>query len=375
MKFSTVSTDLQKTLSKIISVVPSKSSLPILENVLFELTGNDLRLTASDLEITMSVAQQVSGIADGRIAVPAKKLNEALRALPATDLLFSVDAANNRIALKTEQGEYRMAGDAPGNFPDTEPVQEDFSIELDADLLRTIINKTAYAVSSDDLRPSMMGVLFQWRETEFRAVSTDGHRLVQIKHFGALSKAHPEGGHEVIIPAKALNLVLRTLDAGLVTVLFGKTNVRFTFDGMQLLSRIIDERYPNYESVIPMENEKCLLVNRAAITAAVHRCSIFSNAVTNQIRFSVSKADVRVSAEDSEFGGEARETIPGAFSQDEELEIGFNARYIADALAHMDTDEVEFYFSTPTRAGLIRPKNGRDDIEILMLVMPLRLNA
>ena len=245
MKFSTVSTDLQKALSKIISVVPSKSSLPILENVLFELSGNELRLTASDLEMTMSVSQQVSGISDGRIAVPAKKLNETLRALPTLDIVLSVDSANNRIAVKTDQGEYRMAGEAAGNFPDTVPVQEEFSVELDAELLRAILNKTAYAVSSDDLRPSMMGVLFQWRESEFRAIATDGHRLVQIKHFGAIAKAHPEGEREVIIPAKALNPVLRTLDAGPVTVAFGKTNVRFTFNDMQLVSRIIDERYPN----------------------------------------------------------------------------------------------------------------------------------
>ena len=375
MKFSVISNDLGKALAKIISVVPTKSTLPILENVLFELKGNDLRLTASDLEITMRVTLPVNGMKDGVIAIPAKKLNEALRALPSTDLAVQADTATNRILLKTDQGEYRMAGESAINFPEPEGVSEDFSLDLDSNLLRTIIGKTAFAVSTDDLRPSMMGVLFQWRNAEFRAVATDGHRLVQITHTGALAAVNTGGDREVIIPSKALNIVLRSIDSGAVSVVFGKTNVRFTFADVQLLSRIIDERYPNYESVIPIENDKQLDVNRAAIIAAVHRCSIFSNAVTNQIRFSISKDIVRVFAEDVDFGGEAKESVPAVFSTDEELDVGFNAKYIAEALAHLDCEDVAFRFSSPTRAGLLSPLQQPEELDILMLVMPLRLNA
>ncbi len=375
MKFSAVSSDLHKALSKIISVVPSKSTLPILENVLFELAGNELRLTASDLEISMTVALQVGGEEDGKVAVPAKKLNETLRALSSTDLMFTADESSHRIALKTDQGEYKMAGESAANFPEAEGIQEEFSLQLDTDLLRTIIARTVYAVSTDDLRPSMMGVLFQWKGEEFYAVATDGHRLVRIKHAGVLAEANTEGNRDVIIPAKALNIVSKSLGDGEVTVVFGRSNVRFTFGEMTLISRIIDERYPNYESVIPLENDKELTVSRAALIAAVQRCSIFSNAITNQIRFSVSKDELRVSAEDVDFGGEAREAVPAAFSVDEELEIGFNARYITEALQHLTTDEVDFFFSAPTRAGLIQPKEQKEDLEILMLVMPLRLNA
>jgi DNA polymerase-3 subunit beta len=375
MKFSAVSSDLHKALSKIISVVPSKSTLPILENVLFELAGNELRLTASDLEISMTVALQVGGEGDGKVAVPAKKLNETLRALSSTDLMFTADESSHRIALKTDQGEYKMAGESAANFPEAEGIQEEFSLQLDTDLLRTIIARTVYAVSTDDLRPSMMGVLFQWKGEEFYAVATDGHRLVRIKHAGVLAEANTEGNRDVIIPAKALNIVSKSLGDGEVTVVFGRSNVRFTFGEMTLISRIIDERYPNYESVIPLENDKELTVSRAALIAAVQRCSIFSNAITNQIRFSVSKDELRVSAEDVDFGGEAREAVPASFSVDEELEIGFNARYITEALQHLTTDEVDFFFSAPTRAGLIQPKEQKEDLEILMLVMPLRLNA
>jgi DNA polymerase III subunit beta len=375
MKFSVVSSDLHKALSKIISVVPSKSTLPILESVLFELTGNDLRLTASDLELSMTVTLHVQGEQDGRIAVPAKKLNETLRALSATDLLFTADEGTRRIGIKTDQGEYKMAGESASSFPDAQILEEDFSLQIKADLLRGIIAKTVYAVSTDDLRPSMMGVLFQWRGGEFYAVSTDGHRLVRIRHKGELALAHSGGDRDVIIPAKALNVVSKSLGDGEVNVVFGRTNVRITFGDMLLLSRIIDERYPNYESVIPQENDRVLEVNRAALIAAVHRCSIFSNAITNQVRFAVSKDEVRVAAEDIDFGGEARETIPAVFSDDDELEIGFNARYVSEALQHLESDEVHFLFSASSRAGLVRPKQENPDLDILMLVMPLRLNA
>lgn len=375
MKFTAVSSDLQKALSKIISVVPAKSTLPILENVLFELTGNDLRMTASDLEISMTVVLAVGGERDGRVAVPAKKLNETLRALPTVDLLFSADDASNRIAVKTDQGEYKMAGENAANFPEAEGIQEDFSLQLETDLLKGIIARTVHAVSTDDLRPSMMGVLFQWKADAFFAVATDGHRLVRIKHTGALAAANTEGNRDVIIPAKALHIVAKSLGDGEVAVQFGRSHVRFTFNEITLTSRVIDERYPNYESVIPLENDKQLTVSRAALIAAVQRCSIFSNAITNQIRFSVGKEEVRVSAEDMDIGGEAREVVRAEFSVDEDLEIGFNARYITEALQHLDSGDVVFFFSAPTRAGLIQPKKQEDDHEVLMLVMPLRLNA
>ncbi|MDH7515910.1 MAG: DNA polymerase III subunit beta [Bacteroidota bacterium] len=375
MKFSVLSSDLSKALAKIIGLVPTKSSLPILENVLFELTGNDLRMTASDLEITMRVNLPVNGMRDGVVAVPAKKLNETLRALPSTDVTVQADAGGSRLQLKTDIGEYRMAAASAGNYPEIEEVVEQFSLTMSGALLRTIVSTTVFAVSTDDLRPSMMGVLFQWRDGEFRAVATDGHRLVRVTHSGEIARLSGEEEREVIIPAKALNLLLRSLDSGEVSILFGKTNVRFSFADLQLTSRIIDERYPNYESVIPLENDRHLTVNRPALLAAVHRCSIFSNAVTNQVRFSIAPDSVRVFAEDIDFGGEARESLPATFTSEEELDVGYNARYISDALSHLESDEVTFSFSAPSRASLLRPHPQPEDLDILMLVMPLRLNA
>ncbi len=375
MKFSVLSSDLQKALARIISVVPSKSTLQILENVLFDLSGGELTLTASDLELSMSVTIKVEGMEDGRVTVPAKILNETMRALPSMDITFIADKASHGITVKTEQGSYRMSGDSAVNFPEEEQVAEEFSVELDAQLLRSIVTKTSFAVTTDDLRPSMMGVLMQWREDEFRAVATDGHRLVQLRHSGALASADTGGEREVIIPAKALNILSRSLDQGPVSVVFGKSHVRFSFLGMRMVSRIIDERYPNYESVIPLDNDITLEVNRTQLQAVVNRCAIFSNAVTHQVRFAISGSELTVSAEDQEYGGEAREMIPAVYSGDAEMMVGFNARYVVDALSHLDSENVTFSFSSPTRAGLLRPTIQPEDLNILMLVMPLRLNS
>jgi DNA polymerase-3 subunit beta len=144
---------------------------------------------------------------------------------------------------------------------------------------------------------------------------------------------------------------------------------------VQLLSRIIDERYPNYDSVIPIENDKELTVNRSAIVSAIQRCAIFANAITNQIRISITPEQTRISSEDIEQGGEAKETIAATFNVEEELDIGFNSRYLLDALQHLDCEDVIFLFSSSTRAGLLRPKQAKDELDVLMLVMPLRLNA
>jgi DNA polymerase III subunit beta len=375
MKFSAANTDLLKALGKVINVVPSKSTLPILECILFELNGNELRLTASDLDIYTTVTLPVNGESDGKLAVPARKFHEALRALSNVDLHCTTDETSYRMTLKTEQGEYKMSGESAANFPEIESVASQFTVELESSLLRDIITKTVFAVSGDELRPAMMGILFQWREGEFRAVATDGHRLVRIQHAGAIAQAVAEGTMDVILPAKTMHLLLKTLSDGMVSVTFGNSNVKFQYNEILTVSRIIDERYPNYESVIPSGNDKSLMVNCAALTSVVHRCAIFSNAVTNQIRLSVSKNEVKVSAEDIDVGGEARETLPCVFDSDEEMEIGFNARYLAEALSHVDSENVEFFFSTPTRAGLLKPGVQPQDMDVLMLVMPLRLNA
>ena len=371
MKFSVISNDLQKALSKVISVVPSKSTLPILENILFELSGNSLRLTATDLEMYLTVEIAVGGQKDGRLAIPAKRLNETVRALPNMDLEITAEHATNKVTIKTEQGEYRMAGETAENFPVEVKVKGQASMELDASTLKGMVSKTLFAVSGDELRPAMMGVLFQWKESYLSSVSTDGHRLVRVI-LSDVAVAKTE--REVIIPAKALNVLTKSLDTGTVTVTLGESNVLFEVGDFQLISRIIDERYPNYESVIPIDNDKRMIVNRQGLLSAVRRCALYSNSITNQVRLFLADGELRVSAEDMDFGGEAKEVVACQY-KNEAMEIGFNAKYLEEALTHLDSEDAEFEFSSPTRAGILRPTQPPANQNILLLVMPVRLNA
>jgi DNA polymerase-3 subunit beta len=376
MKFTASSTDLSKALSKVINVVPTKSTLPILENILLELSGNSLRITASDMELSISLDIQVNGMEDGKVALAARKFHEMVRALPQNiEIAFTVDPSNLQVDIETDHGRYQMASENPLLYPEQDAVAQQFAITLDSKLLEKLITKTIFAVSTEDVRPSMTGVLFQWKEGEFRAVATDGHRLVFIRHKGAIAEAGLDESREVIMPAKALNLLLKSLEEGEVSVSFGPSNARFTYGNARLQSKIIDERFPNYESVIPHENDKLLTVDRASLMAAVRRVAIFANAATHQVRISIENDQMEVSAEDIEIGNQARETLPCTFSSEGKFDIGFNARYIEDALARLDVNNVRLLFSSPTRGGIIRPDGDEEEMDILMLVMPLRLNS
>jgi len=371
MKFGTSSNELLKSLSKVIGVVPSKSTLPILENLLFDLSGNNLKITATDLEISMTVGMQVGGkTEDGKIAIPAKRLMETIRALPNVDINFSVDAGN-KITMTTDMGEYKMSGEPSEEFPSIPEFKEKEQLEIDSESLKRLIGKTLFAVSKDELRPSMMGVLFQIKSDEFRAVSTDGHRLVKVVNQNLKS---PKFQRDIIIPEKALHLVLRSIDSARNKISINETHIMFDFGNTVLISRLIDETYPNYESVIPLDNEKKLVISREGLLSTVRRVSLYSSSTTHQIRFSISAKEMRVSAEDIDIGGSAREVIPCEYNADA-MEIGFNSKYIEDILNHIDTEEVVFKFSGPTRASIVHPSEQKENEDVLMLVMPVRLNG
>jgi DNA polymerase-3 subunit beta len=217
----------------------------------------------------------------------------------------------------------------------------------------------------------MMGILFQMRKTEVRAVATDGHRLVRFTY--AKFNAGKEE-LEVIIPAKALNLIAKSIESNDAVLTFSDTHVIFTMANITLISRKIDEKYPNYESVIPLENDKRMVVNKTQLLSSVRRTSLYASSTTHQVRLSVAKGSVSVSAEDVDFGSEACEKLTCEYSGDN-IEIGFNSTYIIDILSHIDTEDVVLQFSTPTRAAIVQPSQQHDGEDLLMLVMPVRLNG
>ncbi len=371
MRFTATSTELQRILSQVAGVIPSRSTLPILENLLFEIVNDELRIAATDLDTSMLVNINVKGVKDGLIAVPGRRLFETVRALPNTDITFAAECENHRVVMTTENGEYRFTGESGDSYPPIPAFKSGEELELDCEVLRRLISKTAFAASTDELRPAMMGLLFQAKKKEIRVAATDGHRLVRI------ICSQPNSGkaeRDFIIPAKALGLILKTADEGACRITFSDNHVMFTFGGSRLITRIIQENYPNYESVIPLENDKKLVVDRNQLLASVRRIALYSSTTTHQIRFALEKGFITISAEDIDLGSEAREKLSCDYSSDT-MEIGFNSTYVIDLLTHIDTDEIEFLFGSPTRACVIQPFTQRQGEDILMLVMPVRLTA
>lgn len=369
MKFTVTSSELLKALNKIFGVVPAKSSMPILENILFELNSNTLTLSATDIELYSSVSMDVNGSNDGSITVPAKRLMDTVRALPNTSLVFQADTESNKITMITETGEYSITGVSAEEFPKFPEISENKKMTLEATVLKEAINKTVFAVSKDELRPSLMGVLFRFRENVMTAVATDGHRLVKFESSSFSSNVDTD----IIIPAKALSALLKLTEAGEIQISSNDSHIRFVSGTSVLASRVIDETYPNYESVIPKENNLEMIISRDQLLHALRRVSLYANTTTHQIRFAMRENSLTVSAEDVDQGSQAKENIACSYKEND-LDIGFNANYINDVLTHIEEDNICFRFSGPTKAGIIEPEKQSEANSILMLTMPLRLN-
>jgi DNA polymerase-3 subunit beta len=370
MKFAVNSTEFQRVLAKLGGVIPSKSTMPILENILCDLEGGILTLTATDLAISLTLTLKVDGKEDGKLAIPAKRLMDTMRSLPDTNASFVIDTATNKIRIQTETGQYQLTGESAKEYPQIITFKGEQQFVLDTAVLKRIIHRTVFAVSSDELRPAMMGVLFQGAEMGLRAVSTDGHRLVRmvVKTTGQAFTS------SIIVPAKALQVVLKSLEEGETTISVTQTHVKFLFDDSTLVSRLIDETYPNYESVIPGENTKILRVKRDDLISSIRRVALYASQTTHQVRFQIDKDMLQISAQDIDFGGEARETVPCVYKA-EPLEIGFNSQYLVDILSHLEESEVVMKFSTSTRAGIVAPAEESAQEEVIMLVMPVRLTS
>ena len=371
MKFQVSSGEFSKVLGKITAVVPQKSTLPILESVYFSLNKNTLSMTGTDMELAMVMSMQVHGSRGGQLCVPAKKLAEIVRVLPNEDITFEASTETKRVVISSSNGEYKLSCDSAEEFPTVPQLTgAAASFDLSAPVFKKLAYTTLFAVSTDELRPSMTGVYLNLKKTETHAVSTDGHRLVRLINPDIKS----ENAVSVVVPAKAFGLASRSFEGDTVAVALSDTHIQFSQENITIVSRIIDERYPNYESVIPLDNDKTLQINRRSLADSVKRVSLFSNTLTHQIRFKVSPDKVRVMAEDVDAGDEAKEEIPCSYSG-VEMEIGFNGKFIEDALSHLDADEVKFTFSSPTRACTLHPSVAADGQDTLMLIMPVRLNT
>jgi DNA polymerase-3 subunit beta len=371
MKFIVSSTYLLKQLQVLGGVINNSNTLPILDNFLFDLKENQLTVSASDLETTMSAILNVDSNSNGLVAVPAKLLLEILKTFPEQPLTFIVED-NNTVEISSNHGKYALAYADGAEFPKTVALSNPSSTTIIGDILSTAINKTIFAAGNDDLRPVMSGIFFQFSPENLTFVATDAHKLVKYQRTDITASQVAE----FIMPKKPLNL-LKGILAGSesdVTIEYNDSNAKFSFENTELICRLIDGKYPNYEAVIPKENPNVLSISRNQLLSSVRRVSIFSNKSTHQIRLKIAGAELNISAEDLDYSNKAEERLTCSY-QGDDMQIGFNSRFLTEMLANLNSDDVSLEMSLPNRAGILTPVDGLDEGELVtMLVMPVMLN-
>tara|TARA_R100000789_G_scaffold99099_1_gene104711 strand:+ start:321 stop:1439 length:1119 start_codon:yes stop_codon:yes gene_type:complete len=371
MKFIVSSSYLLKQLQILGGVINNTNTLPILDNFLFDLKQDELTVSASDLETTMSAKLKVESDSEGKIAVPAKLLLDTLKTFPEQPLTF-VAEDNNTIELSSNHGKYALAYADGEEFPNPVELEDPSSTVLEGDILATAISKTIFASGNDDLRPVMSGVFFQFTTEGLTFVATDAHKLVKYQRADVTASQ----ASDFIMPKKPLNLLKGILAGSESEVLieYNDSNAKFTFDDTQLVCRLIDGKYPNYEAVIPKENPNKLTIERNQFLSSVRRVSIFSNKTTHQVRLKIAGAELNISAEDVDYSNKAEERLTCSY-QGDDMQIGFNSRFLTEMLNNLTSDEVQLEMSLPNRAGILTPVDGLDPGEkITMLVMPVMLN-
>lgn len=371
MKFIVNSAYLLKQLSNINGVITTNPVVPILENFLFELDKGGLTVTASDLQTSMITELQVESKEKGSIAVPARILLDTLKNLPEQPVTFSIDESTYSVEIISDNGRYKLSGENATDFPKVPTVSNDFSAEISSEVLSRAINNTIFATSNDELRPAMTGVYVNLGDKNTTFVATDGHRLVRYRRTDVKS----DNGNAIIIPRKALNLLKATLPAENTDVVlnFNMANAFFKFGNIRMICRLIDERFPDYENVIPSGNNIKMTIGRNDLLGALKRISIYANKTTHQVRLKITGSELQISAEDLDFSNEANERL-SCEHDGEDIEIGFNAKFLVEMLGNMDSDQIRLTMSAPNKAGVILPAEKDKAEDILMLVMPVMLN-
>lgn len=369
MKFDVERAEFLAAIQTVLNVVSPRATLPIISNILLQLQGKNLTLYATDLDISIQTQLNVSQGEDGAIALPAKKLAEIVRELP--NETISIKIKDKQANMNCGKGQYQLMGMTGEDFPQFPETLSGKTLKMGQSLLARMIHKTLYSTSKDETRPVLNGVLWQISETDMRMVATDGHRLAKI----AVQQGGPaDFKKDVIVPAKTLNQLTRLFGEQdvEVEVIIAENHVVFALDGTTLYSRIMEGPYPNYEQVIPTDNDKSLIVDREALNAAVRRVSILSNALTHQVKFDISSGKMELSASDRDIGGEARDTLETEYTG-ESIQVGYNAHYVMEILKHVESSQVIFELSSPVRAGLVKPSEQQEGEDYLCLLMPLRL--
>lgn len=372
MKFIVSTTSLLRNLQMVNGVISTNTVLPIMESFLFVIEKNKLTISGTDLETSITAQMDIESKASGKVAIPAKILVEYLKTLAEQPLTISVDDETYSVEITTDRGKYKLNGENGGDFPRVPVADNVNELAMSTDVLQKAVNKTLFAVSNDELRPQMTGVYFQLNTEGITFVATDAHKLVRYKR----TDVKPGASSSFIVPKKALTLLKSIMpsEETQVSISFNSSNAFFSFNNVNLICRLIDAKYPDYNAVIPTENPNELQINRADMINTLRRVMIFSNKTSNQVVMKINGNQIQVQAQDLDFSNEANEQLDCQY-KGAALEIGFNARFLLEMLSAMDNEEVKLELSTPSRAGLLLPTESDEGEDLLMLVMPVMLNV
>jgi DNA polymerase-3 subunit beta len=376
MKFVVSSTELLSHLQAISRVISSKNTLPILDNFLFNLSGNNLEITASDLESTLITRMKLENAdGEGIIALPARILLDTLKEFSVQPLAFDIDLDTLAVVISSENGKFNVVGQNGIDFPALPSIKKEkkFSFTINADVMLSGINKTLFATADDELRPVMGGIFVETSTDNITFVASDAHKLVRYQR----ADAKADDIASFILPKKPASLLRNILpkEEGSVSVEFDDKNAFFNLNDYKVVCRLVEGNYPNYNSVIPKNNPRKITIDRVEFYNTLKRVSVFSNQASNLVKLQLKGNQMVVSAQDIDFSISAYERIKCQYEGDE-IEIGFKSIFLLEILANIGSQDVVIELADPTRAGLFLPAESENESEdLLMLLMPMMINA
>jgi len=376
MKFVVSSTELLGHLQAISRVISTKNTLPILDNFLFNISGNDLEITASDLESTLITRMRLDNITgSGTIALQARILLDTLKEFPEQPLTFDINTDTMAVVINSENGRFSIVGQNGIDFPVLPVIKAEkrFSFNLPADVLLSGISRTLFATADDELRPVMGGILVEASTEKLTFVASDAHKLVRYQR----SDAKADDSASFILPKKPASLLKNILprESGTVSVEFDDRNAFFTLSDYKVVCRLVEGNYPNYNSVIPKSNPRKVRVDRLELYNILRRVSVFSNQASNLVKLQFTPNQITVSAQDVDFSISAYERHKCLYEGDD-MEIGFKSLFLIEILSNIASQDVIIELADPTRAGLFLPsETSNEDEDLLMLLMPMMINA
>lgn len=368
MKFIVSTGTLLKQLNIINGVIASKVVIPILEYILFEVEDGKLRIVGTDLEVSIQGIVPVESKENGKIAVPAKMIIDILKSLPEQPVTFTINEITNSIELTSDNGKYKITGEIADDFPKFPIIENALEYKVPAQVLLTGIVSTHIAISNDDLKPALTGMLVEMTGNGLNFVATDGNKLVKYSRKDLTS----EDATSFILPRKALNVLKNSLsdtDTD-VEILYNRVNAMFRIGDITIVCRLIDEKFPDYNSAIPVELPNKLTVNRNDFINSLKRLQIFANKTTYQVKFNISGNELQLTSQDLDYANEAHERLACEY-EGEDMEIGFSSRFLIEMVSIIPQDEAVISLMAHNRPGTITPAQQDENEELIMLLMPI----